>query len=370
MRAAPLPNESERLDALHRLTILDTDHETHFDDITAFAAKMCDVPVALISFVDADRQWFKSTCGFGANETDLESSICAHTILEDTFLEIENTTLDPRTADNPVVTGEENVRFYAGAILRDSEGFALGSLCVLDRRPRKLTELQRETLMFLARQVMAQAELRRSLDQETALRGEIDHRVKNSLQTVASILRVQRAGLQSTEAKEAMMAAERRIKTISLLHNELYSTENYQALELAGFVQRLCTLLRGTLPPGIRLASEIEEIEVASGKAKAIAMIVGEFIANSSKHAFDEGQSGEVRVLGRGFGGGYELTIYDNGRGISGEPLREGGLGQKIISASVDQLGGEAAYGLPPLGGTGTCLRISFRPDPAAAPDD
>ncbi|MBV0912979.1 histidine kinase dimerization/phosphoacceptor domain -containing protein [Anianabacter salinae] len=364
MLAPPHPREAERIAALRSLSILDTPPEQSFDDITDFASRVCGTPISLITFVDSDRQWFKSACGIGDRdpETPREDAICDHAMAQGDYLEIPDTTKDPRTADNSLVTPVDGVRFYAGAVLRTSEGMPVGSVCVLDTRPRELDTFQRETLLFLAKQVMAQIGLRKALEQETALRGEIDHRVKNSLQTVASILRVQRATVHSEEAREAISAAERRIKTISLMHNELYSTESYQALELRGFIGRLCGLLRATLPDGITLNSAIDPVDVPSGKAKAIAMIIGEFIANSSKHAFDEGATGVITVEGRATDNGYDLLMHDNGRGMTSDPAASTGLGQRIIAASVDQLGGEFHYGAPPDGGCGSCLHISFVP--------
>lgn len=363
MLAPPHPDETHRVATLHALSILDTPKEQAFDDIADFAARICETPIALISFVDSDRQWFKSSRGAdGITETSRRESICAHAINEGDYLEIEDTTRDNRTVDNGLVLPTDGVRFYAGAVLKTSDGVPIGSVCVLDYKPRRLTTAQRETLLFLSKQVMAQVELRRALETEADLRGEIDHRVKNSLQTVASILRVQRSSLHSDEAREALSAAERRIKTISLLHNELYSTENYQSLELSEFIKRLCDLLRVTLPDNMRLVTATDRVEVASGKAKAIAMITGEFVANSSKHAFDPDQSGTITVKGQMQADGYELMLYDNGRGLPPGASAGQGLGTRIIAASVDQLGGEMDYRDPPEGETGACVRIVFQP--------
>jgi phosphoserine phosphatase RsbU/P len=165
--SAPVPkNEQTRLEALRAFDILDTLPEPAYDDITRIAAEICGTPIALVSLVDEKRQWFKSRYGLKTEQTPRDAAFCAHAILEpDSLLVIEDATLDPRFADNPLVTGEPGVRFYAGAPLVTSDGHAIGTLCVVDRVPGQLDEGQRETLAALARQVVAQMELRRALAQ-------------------------------------------------------------------------------------------------------------------------------------------------------------------------------------------------------------
>jgi PAS domain S-box-containing protein len=138
-----------------------------FDDIVALAARICEAPTALISLVDTDVQWFKARVGLDATETGRDVSFCDHAMREHEVMVVPDATLDPRFADNALVTGELGIRFYAGAPLVGSEGFPIGSLCVIDYRPRPegLTDLQTQTLTVLARQVISQLELRRALAQ-------------------------------------------------------------------------------------------------------------------------------------------------------------------------------------------------------------
>ena len=159
---APLPaNETERLAALKEYHILDTGTEQSYDDITALAAHICEVPIAMISLVDEARQWFKSRVGLEQEQTSREVAFCAHAILQQEPFIIGDATQDQRFADNPLVTGEPHIRFYAGIPLTNPEGLALGTLCVVDHQPRRLSTAQQKALQALSRQVMALLELRR-----------------------------------------------------------------------------------------------------------------------------------------------------------------------------------------------------------------
>lgn len=160
--AAALPrNEVKRLKVLWQYDVLDTVPEEVFDDLTDLAAHICEAPVAMISLVAEDRQWFKAKVGISLTETAREISFCAHAILNDDLLVIPDATKDPRFRDNPLVTGRERIRFYAGAPLVTPDGHALGTLCVLDKKPRKLRPEQLNALRVLAHHVVSQLELRR-----------------------------------------------------------------------------------------------------------------------------------------------------------------------------------------------------------------
>lgn len=160
---AALPqNELARLDTLRRYGILDTPPEQAFDDIAMIASALCDVPIAMVTLVDAERQWFKANRGLGdLRETPRELAFCSHAILEpDRVFEVNDALNDPRFATNPLVQGAPGIRFYAGAPLVAPDGMPLGTVCVVDRRPRQLCERERQGLASLARQAVAQLELR------------------------------------------------------------------------------------------------------------------------------------------------------------------------------------------------------------------
>jgi ribonuclease BN (tRNA processing enzyme)/DNA-binding response OmpR family regulator len=157
VRARIPADEADRLSALRSLELLDTPREERFDRLTRLASRLLDVPIALISLVDSDRQWFKAAHGMEASMTPRERSFCAHAILEPDGLVVADAHLDARFADNPLVTGESHIRFYAGQPLRAPDGSAVGTLCVLDRRPRQLAEQDLAALRDLA--ALAQEEL-------------------------------------------------------------------------------------------------------------------------------------------------------------------------------------------------------------------
>lgn len=158
----PVPNnEEKRLKVLWQYEILDTVPEEVFDDLTDLAARICGVPMAMISLVDEDRQWFKSKIGISHAETARDMAFCPHAILQKGLFIIPDATKDARFARSPLVTSEPKIRFYAGAPLVTPDGYALGTLCVLDKVPREMTADQQEALLLLARLVMTQLELRR-----------------------------------------------------------------------------------------------------------------------------------------------------------------------------------------------------------------
>jgi GAF domain-containing protein len=159
---APIPdNEAQRLAALQEYHILDTAAEQTYDDITALAAYVCHTPIAMISLVDESRQWFKSRLGLSEQETPRDVAFCAHAILQTEPLIVRDALKDARFADSALVTRDPHIRFYAGFPLTSPEGFALGTLCAIDRRPRQLSPEQKRAMHALARQVMALLELRR-----------------------------------------------------------------------------------------------------------------------------------------------------------------------------------------------------------------
>ena len=161
-RPAKPDNEEARLAALRSFDILDTAPEVAFDDLVAIASGICAVPMASVTLIDRERQWFKARVGMDDPETPLDTSFCAHAILTpDVITVVNDATQDARFSDNPLVLAEGGIRFYAGAPLVSSDGFALGTLCVVDNQPRQLEPFQRDALKALSRQLCHLIELRR-----------------------------------------------------------------------------------------------------------------------------------------------------------------------------------------------------------------
>lgn len=159
----PIQNEPARIAALQRYAILDTEPEQVFDDLVLLASFICNTPIAMISLVDEDRQWFKSKVGISVPETPREIAFCATAIRQPDVFVVPDTLNDERFRNNPLVTSEPKIRFYAGAPLINEEGYALGTICAIDRTPRQLDSGQQAALKALSRQVLAQMEFRRNL---------------------------------------------------------------------------------------------------------------------------------------------------------------------------------------------------------------
>ena len=250
---------------LRRYGILDTPAEASYDDVTRLIAHICEMPIAVINLIDDGRQWFKSEIGLGVRETPLDPSICAHAILQPGLFVVPDTLLDPRFSDNPLVTGEPHLRFYAGALLETPEGHTLGTLCVLDTVPRELTRSQRDALRTLARHVMAMLELRRShaaqrlederrltvqrLQSVGTLAGGVAHEVNNMMSVVLGFGEFALAGLgaghpQYADVAEMVRAAHRAARiTQQLLVFSRQALLQPVTLDLSGVVRDLQPLL-------------------------------------------------------------------------------------------------------------------------------
>lgn len=216
---AQLPsNESARLEVLHQLQILDTPPEKVFDDLTTLAAYICHTPIALMTLVDAERQWFKSKVGLDFNETDRAISFCAHAILgiNDVFV-IPDAQRDERFASNPLVTGEPHIRFYAGATLVTSDGYLLGTLCVLDRQPRDVTPEQLDALRTLRRSIMTELALRRTVAGRDEIQVALQQAkaiITDHEQVKKDIHHANRALRTLSEGVEATIRAEHKIQLL------------------------------------------------------------------------------------------------------------------------------------------------------------
>lgn len=342
MKAALPENESVRLAALGRYAILDSPREAAYDDVVALAARICEAPISVINLIDEGRQWFKAEVGLGVRETPLDASICAHAILQPGLFEVPDTLQDPRFQDNPLCTGAPNLRFYTGALLETEEGQPIGTLCVLDYKPRRLNDLQKQTLTVLAQQVMAQLELRRALQNAELMMEEMVHRVKNSLALVSGLLNLQARRAGSDEIRAAVETARDRVSAIANLHEQLHLASDMTTVDMAAFLGRLLAGLGKTAGGHVRLTSALEPMTLDPRRAAIVGVLVNELVTNALRHAFPDGRTGTVTArLSRTGLAGFRLVVEDDGVGMPEDGSRRRGLGTMLLDRMVGQLRGD-----------------------------
>lgn len=366
MEAHHHPRQGDRLRALSAFGILDTEHEAAFDEIVGLAAKLCNAPIAVINLIDADRQWFKAEVGLGVRETPLSTSICAHVILENDFVEIRDTLVDRRMADNPLCIGEPGLRFYAGALLKTEDDLPIGTLCILDYHPRALTPLQREVIRVLAHQTMAQLDLRRMERRADLLRREVDHRVKNSLFSLSAITLLEHEAAISEEARAALAKVCSRIGTVATLHEALQHAQLGERVDLGAFVARIGKLLSEIAPKGVRLEIDVEPVEVSSRQSSAVGLLVNELVTNAFTHAFRERPNtvGCVRLsVHRGVGGKVVISCADNGVGLAPGAEDRAGLGMRMVDLVCAQLETQLKIETGAASGRGLRATFAFEPE-------
>jgi len=357
-------NESGRIAALHAYGILDTPIEAAFEDITRIAAHVCGAPIAVVNLIDENRQWFKSEIGLGVRETPLDTSICAHAILQSDFMEIPDTEQDDRFRLNPLVTGAPHLRFYAGALLKTPEGHALGTVCVLDTRPRTLDDAQRATLRALARQTMAQLELRRALavaDRANRSRSHLmaiaGHDLRQPLSVMTMVIDEMRRKTTDAFDREqlemAAVAADQlagdlsRLARASRLDDDLHEPA-VQVLSMTDILQTVHDTWNYIASrKGLQLMLVSCEAEVLSNAAM-LQTILDNLVGNAIKYT----DAGTVTVTCRVADGALTISIADTGRGIPArllgkifeafqqvDPASEGlGLGLSIVKRTAELL--------------------------------
>ena len=356
MLAAKHPREAQRLRSLHSFGILDTEAERDFDDIVKLAASLCGADASTITFVDEGRQWFKAAVGMPEQVAPIELALCAHTVLENELVEIPDTREDPRTADNPLCASEGGCRFYAGAQLTTQDGFKLGTLCVLGFSPHRLNDVQRDSLKVLANQIMRMLELRRALKLAEILRHEVDHRVKNSLQAVASFTNMQSRKAKSADAKEVLDVVQRHIQSAAQLHDLLYKTETEGVVDLKALLESVAGWVAQVKPDWLRLECAVDSVQISSQKAAKVALIINELATNSIKHGFPDNRAGGIRITGREIAGRlFEIVCIDDGVGDAGGTGT--GHGLKIIEASASNIQGTILWS---TSGAGFGLTLTF----------
>lgn len=370
---SPAFGEAARLAAFAPYDILDTPREAEYDDLAKLAAQICQAPIALISFVLDDRQWFKAELGLGVRETPLDASICRHLLLSPGLTVIPDTRADPRSACNPLVAAEPGLRFYAGCLLSSREGVPLGTLCVLDRSPRPgLDAAQSFALEALARQLANQLELRRFvreqqllIEHKDLLFDELNHRVKNSLQLTAALIQLQCGAAHDERARAQLSETRRRVLTVAEFHERLYRSSDVHTVELGVYLDSLLARVVQSAPTGTVVRVEGGPATVATDSAVPVALIVNELVTNALKYAHPGGGPAHIDVLLEAEGGvATAVTVVDDGVGLPPgfSPRSCASLGMRIVTGLLRQLG--ASLGWSEAGG-GARFRLEL-PRPRA----
>jgi two-component sensor histidine kinase len=290
--------EEERLTALRRYSILDTPRESDFDDVVQILAEVCEAPFSTITLIDTHRQWHKAAFGIGdLRETPRDVAFCAHTILQDAdLLVVPDATQDARFADNPFVTGDPKLRFYAAALLRNAEGLPLGTVCVVDTKPRQLDARQTNILQLMAKQVMAQIALRREVadrrlaeQQQQLLIAELHHRVKNTLATVQAVIQMSLRGARDMDSFRDSIG--QRIASLAQTHT-LLSERRWSAVSFRELIAAELSPYQGSK----RLAFDGPDFRLPAQTAVAFGMALHELTTNASKYGALSHEAGTLAV--------------------------------------------------------------------------
>lgn len=371
--------ETARLAAVRRYDILDTPPDGSFDHIAQVAARLFEVPIAIISLVDNDRIWFKAKHGLDVDEIGRDPGLCASAIMQSDPYLLTDASCDPRSLANPLVAGDFGLRFYLAAPLQTSDGYNLGTICVIDRKPRVVTEQQIEQLQALATVVMDQMELRlaartavgdlqRAVEQKDAalersrmLAREIDHRVMNSLQQVSALLNLQSRNVVDEEAARQLKLAAGRVTAVARVHQHIFQRGDADTFGCLGYLQRLCGDL-GRLMGLSSISVEGTDVDLPIETIAPIGMVVNELVTNACKNG-----AAHIRVS---FGPAdqaanlYRLSVSDDGRGLPPgfDPEQSPGLGMKVVRMVVGQLGGTLGFGRSiDLGGAEVIVSFPLR---------
>ena len=350
-------DEPQRMAAVRRYDILDTPPDGSFDRITAIAARRFNVPISIISIVDHDRIWFKSHHGLDVEQIGRDPGLCASAILATGPHIITDAKVDVRTLANPLVAGEFGLGFYVGVPLTTGDGYKLGTLCVIDKRPQPVDQAQIDDLTDLASVVMDQLELRISARNAVAhahlMAREIDHRVMNSLQFVSGLLMMQSRSPDITDAAGQLKMAANRVAAVAQVHRHFYSDATTET-SCIGFLRRLCADLASILERPINVLGD--EGDVPTTSIQPIGLLVNELVTNAAKHG-----RGSIEVAFRTHEGHHELSVCDEGGGLPPDfdLSASKGLGMKVVTALATQLKGRLTSRSNPVA-QGTCFMVTF----------
>jgi two-component sensor histidine kinase len=356
MDPKPHEHEQERLAALRSYDILDTPREADYDDVVKLLAEICDVPFSTITLIDKDRQWHKAAFGIGdLRETPRGVAFCAHTILHDgDMLVVPDVTKDARFADNPFVIGDPRLRFYAGAVLRNDEGLPLGTVCVVDYKPRELDARQTRLLQLMARQVMAQIALRREVAErrlaENQLRlliAELHHRVKNTLATVQAVIQMSLRAAPDMDSFRGSIG--QRIASLANTHT-LLNSQNWAGVSFRELIGAELAPYAG----GGRVTFDGPDFDMASQEAVTLGMAIHELTTNAVKYGALSVETGRLTIAWTLTSGAretaFDLWWTERGGPPVASPVAEGFGSMLLRRLLTGQLHGTVEFTPQPEG--------------------
>lgn len=333
--------EERRLQVLRRYDILDTPPDGAFDRVTSLASRLFGVPIAIISLVDRDRIWFKSKQGVDASEIGRDPGLCASAILQNDPWVLPDASVDPRAMANPLVAGELGLRFYLGAPLHTHDGHNLGTLCVIDQKPREVSDAEVEQLQDLASLVMDQMELRLTariaVAQREMLLQELHHRVKNNLQILLSVVSSAERRAQSPETVAFVRALRGRLHALGSAHDAMRDVGSLDTGRTGRLLEELTTTIGSALGEEDELVTQIEDHEVRHDVLLPLALILNELLTNAFKYG--RNAPAKITVAFRLKGKDFELIVRDSGPGFpDGGADRSSGL--SFVRALAGQING------------------------------
>lgn len=389
-------NEEERLSVLNSYEILDTLPEEEYDAIATIASSICNTPIALISLVDKDRQWFKSKHGLDANQTPRDVAFCAHSILNpDELFIVNDATKDERFFDNPITTGKPNVIFYAGAPIVTSEGQAIGTLCVIDDKPKELNETQKSTLKILAKQVVSLLDLRKRNNELTKVNTKVTklneqlnnfayrltHDLKSPISGVNFLLDVLKEDhidlFKNTEAEDYVNLISNRMVYMGTLIDEILeytkvNTENivYHEFNLKMILDSIVKNI--DFENKILLNSDKLDVNLISSKIGFV-QIFQNLISNSRKYSDEENVELEVefnndnqfyyfiyRDNGPGIEEQYWEKVFNMFETLDNENNENTGIGLATVKSIIKRLGGKIYIKNRVDGKKGVCFHFQI----------
>lgn len=355
MEALRHSDENRRVAALRAYDILDTPREDEFDEVVRVVSAICGTPISVINLIDSERQWFKAEVGLGVRETPLPASICAHAILQPDLFIVPDTLEDKRFSDNPLVTGDPRLRFYAGALLETPEGLPLGTICVLDYKPRELDDNQKALLRLTARQIMKMLELRRLNATERTARERAETLAEATTARLVhanseSELREQFIAVLGHDLRNplaSIQAGAQLVKRGKLTLDEMLLLTQGSISRMSGLIDNILDFARGRLGTGIDLARKdvlltpvltqvIDELRAAAADRTFVTSIalpesvscdpgrIGQLLSNLLGNAVIHGARGTpIEVEARVKDDTFELSVSN-----AGNPIPDAALAQ------------------------------------------